>query len=199
MKIKCTKCNVEKDESQFYKNKRYASGYMTWCKSCHREYYRQPEQKEKLKVLQQKWNKAHKSEIKEYQRLWYIKHKKHKNELTNRRCRERWASDSEYRKRKNFQKKPHNSSRRRIKQKGDLTYEQWTEICENFGNICLCCGSPDITVDHIIPLTRGGTHTKDNVQPLCANCNSSKNTLAIDYRWRWFSISTYKFGYAVGA
>ncbi len=36
--------------------------------------------------------------------------------------------------------------------------------------------SPDIaTIDHIIPVTRGGTHTYDNVQLLCAMCNTRKS------------------------
>lgn len=36
--------------------------------------------------------------------------------------------------------------------------------------------SPNIaTIDHIIPVSRGGTHTYDNVQLLCAMCNTRKS------------------------
>lgn len=33
------------------------------------------------------------------------------------------------------------------------------------------------TVDHIVPLSKGGTHTWDNVQCACALCNSEKRDL----------------------
>jgi 5-methylcytosine-specific restriction endonuclease McrA len=46
----------------------------------------------------------------------------------------------------------------------------------------LCCGRPEITLDHIKPVSRGGKHTASNVQPLCKFCNSSKMTKTIDYR-----------------
>lgn len=41
------------------------------------------------------------------------------------------------------------------------------------------------TVDHIIPLTRGGTNWPRNLQLLCAPCNSSKNTKTMD---EWVEI-----------
>ncbi len=54
------------------------------------------------------------------------------------------------------------------------------------GMICRCCtitcNDPrngwhkhNATVDHILALARGGTHTWDNVQLLCASCNSIKS------------------------
>jgi 5-methylcytosine-specific restriction endonuclease McrA len=48
----------------------------------------------------------------------------------------------------------------------------------------LCCGRPDVklTQDHVVPLARGGSNLIDNIQPLCASCNSSKGTQTIDYR-----------------
>ncbi|MCQ8831765.1 HNH endonuclease [Streptomyces malaysiensis] len=66
---------------------------------------------------------------------------------------------------------------------GDLTQDEWFEIVEQHGGVCLACGSPDqLTVDHIIPLSQGGEHTADNVQPLCSTCNKSKFIKVIDYR-----------------
>lgn len=47
--------------------------------------------------------------------------------------------------------------------------------------LCHYCGqkfSPrQLTMDHIVPLARGGTSTPGNVVPACRNCNRSKSVL----------------------
>ena len=47
---------------------------------------------------------------------------------------------------------------------------------------CLGCGSPEVTIDHITPLSIGGAKDISNLQPLCEACNSSKGSLVVDYR-----------------
>jgi 5-methylcytosine-specific restriction endonuclease McrA len=42
------------------------------------------------------------------------------------------------------------------------------------GWVCQYCGSPAENVDHVIPRSRGGTHTWDNVVAACRRCNSRK-------------------------
>lgn len=64
-----------------------------------------------------------------------------------------------------------------------VTAAEWLDVLSRHNGKCLSCGSTDdITMDHIIPVKRGGPNTKDNVQPLCRSCNSSKGTKTIDYR-----------------
>lgn len=53
------------------------------------------------------------------------------------------------------------------------------------GSVCLVpdCVRTDIELDHVIPLSLGGTHTIDNLQVLCAHHNRSKgNRSTADYR-----------------
>jgi len=79
-----------------------------------------------------------------------------------------------------------NIKRQRIIRSTDFTWQDWAEIKEKYDYTCLKCGrrEPEIklTIDHIIPLKHGGTNTKDNIQPLCTSCNSSKGTKTEDYR-----------------
>lgn len=58
------------------------------------------------------------------------------------------------------------------------------EICNNYGNICLCCKRDNmkLTADHVIPLSKNGSDVADNIQPLCGVCNTSKYTRIIDHR-----------------
>jgi 5-methylcytosine-specific restriction endonuclease McrA len=58
----------------------------------------------------------------------------------------------------------------------DFTPKQWERLKKESGGICSYCGkrSDDLTADHIIPLSRGGTHTLDNIVVVCRSCNSRK-------------------------
>ena len=42
------------------------------------------------------------------------------------------------------------------------------------GWVCQYCGRPAENVDHVIPRSKGGTHTWDNVVAACRRCNSRK-------------------------
>jgi 5-methylcytosine-specific restriction endonuclease McrA len=67
---------------------------------------------------------------------------------------------------------------------GSFSGEEWRLLCDWFGNVCLCCGEArPLTVDHVIPVSKGGRNTIDNLQPLCRSCNPSKgNRHDTDYR-----------------
>ena len=57
----------------------------------------------------------------------------------------------------------------------DLTKEQWIALQAAWGG-CAYCGRPDrpLQRDCILPISRGGRYTLDNVVPACATCNTSK-------------------------
>lgn len=66
---------------------------------------------------------------------------------------------------------------------GVLTATEWRQIQARYGHLCLACSSDGpLTIDHVIPVSRGGSNTAANVQPLCGPCNSAKATKTIDYR-----------------
>jgi len=67
---------------------------------------------------------------------------------------------------------------------GSFTAQEWKDLCEKYGNKCLCCDATDkpLTVDHIVPVSKGGSSNIENLQPLCKPCNCSKHDKIIDYR-----------------
>lgn len=66
---------------------------------------------------------------------------------------------------------------------GDFTPEEWYDLCAKYNFRCLCCGiRKPLTIDHVIPISQGGSNHISNIQPLCAWCNGSKGVKIIDYR-----------------
>jgi 5-methylcytosine-specific restriction endonuclease McrA len=69
---------------------------------------------------------------------------------------------------------------------GEITDIEWDTLRARFGGRCVGCGQVGAGMDHIVPLSRGGMHTIDNIQPLCQSCNSAKRNEIIDLRNRPF-------------
>jgi 5-methylcytosine-specific restriction endonuclease McrA len=57
----------------------------------------------------------------------------------------------------------------------DLTDEQWIAITTTWRG-CAYCGATDTPLqrDCVLPISRGGRYTLDNVVPACRSCNASK-------------------------
>ena len=62
---------------------------------------------------------------------------------------------------------------------GCHSIEEWNTLKESNGCRCNNCNRQEpevkLTVDHIVPISRGGTDYIDNIQPLCRSCNSKKH------------------------
>lgn len=57
----------------------------------------------------------------------------------------------------------------------DISADTRARVFERDNHVCKNCGSgSDLTVDHILAVTRGGSDDLDNLQTLCATCNASK-------------------------
>ena len=57
----------------------------------------------------------------------------------------------------------------------DLTDEQWAALKAAWG-CCAYCGATDRPMqrDCVLPISRGGRYTLDNIAPACGPCNASK-------------------------
>lgn len=77
-----------------------------------------------------------------------------------------------------------NTKRKRLKGQVPctLTLKEWQAIKEAYGHRCAYCGEKKrLTQDHVIPLTKGGHHTKENVVPACGPCNAKKGTKTLTH------------------
>lgn len=45
---------------------------------------------------------------------------------------------------------------------------------------CTYCGQPGSTLDHVVPLARGGRHSIENLTVACVSCNSSKGAKLLE-------------------
>ena len=57
----------------------------------------------------------------------------------------------------------------------DLDPGQWAALVDGWQG-CAYCGAADraLQKDCVLPISRGGRYTVDNVVPACASCNASK-------------------------
>jgi len=59
------------------------------------------------------------------------------------------------------------------------------EIFERDNYTCLKCGKKeDLTIDHIIPLSKNGTNGNSNLQTLCMGCNQKKGVTIPNFGYK---------------
>jgi 5-methylcytosine-specific restriction endonuclease McrA len=62
-----------------------------------------------------------------------------------------------------------------------LTSAEWLAIlAEANGHCHYCDKEAKLSLDHVIPLSKGGKHSGENVVPACKHCNSSKSNKTLE-------------------
>ncbi len=73
----------------------------------------------------------------------------------------------------------------------------WKKKCAD--GICFYCkkkvNAKDLTLDHVVPLIRGGKSTKGNVVPACKDCNNRKKYL-LPIEWEEYMESLNKSSFS---
>jgi hypothetical protein len=69
----------------------------------------------------------------------------------------------------------------------------WHRLCERHRGCCAYCGKQaPLTMDHLVPLARGGHHSIGNIVPACDRCNSKKGEYLLT-EWKWVVSNHKKF------
>ena len=184
----CADCKETKPLDEFPHHKKSKDGRSHVCNVCNRIRASrwQKENPERYKERQREYSESGKKAVaskKEYakHRESYIQRVKNWIAGNSERHHEHVSA---WMKRNPDKMQTYRENRRgRVASAGEYTQAEWESLCEFYGHICLCCKeSKPLTVDHVVPLSKGGSNTIDNLQPLCASCNSRKNQKIIDYR-----------------
>lgn len=62
---------------------------------------------------------------------------------------------------------------------GKFTSREWKALKASYHGRCVYCGNAATTADHVVPISRGGSNSIENIAPACRPCNSSKNDTSL--------------------
>jgi hypothetical protein len=185
---KCTKCNVEKEFTEFGKGKAYKDGLRSHCKSCRKEVNKK--WREQNKEYNKEWYKKNKESRKEYKREWRRQNRERVNEHSKKYQRERLKTDPLFKMKRNLRKRTWEAFNNKGYSKNSKTQEMlgvdW-EVCKahierQFNKGMNWDNYGEWQIDHIIPLASANTEQEieklchySNLQPLWAEDNLSKS------------------------
>jgi 5-methylcytosine-specific restriction endonuclease McrA len=152
----CSGCKISQKINNFYKING-TKRFRSWCKACYKDY--NLKNKERKKAYDFKYRQVNKERIAKVTRNYHVLHREGARDAAHRR--------------RSIQM---NNGKFKIYKK---------ELFKIYNSPCFYCGSLDkITIDHIIPISRGGSHSIGNIVPACSFCNGSKNSKFI-VEWKY--------------
>lgn len=184
----CVKCDYEKNKSNKGKirRKKYLSLNSEKVSRKFKEYWNK--NAELLRAKKREYYKNNQERIKAQKRTYF---QKNKDTIKKKRKENGWKYNDKAR--------IQSSKRRALKRsaEGNYTLSDVQRLMFLQHNQCAEC-KKEITfakknnfhVDHIIPLSKGGSNWPDNLQLLCVFCNCSKNNL-LPFEW-----AKKKYGFA---
>lgn len=171
----CKGCNEPKPPTEFHKDSRSFDGYRAQCKPCRNgfmaNYYEANADERKAAV--QNYRDTNRETVRATDMQRYERHKEKRIAL---------ATEAVHLRRARIESRPHDP---------DITF---SALRARDGDSCCYCHTPmtfernprgkrhpaKATLEHVLPISRGGTHTRDNVALACWQCNLQKNAKTVD-------------------
>jgi len=213
---KCAKCGISKEAEKFRKKKSAKSGLTSWCKDClsvQEKQYRQEHRLKQAKYYQDN-KEGRKAQFRQYYQTRKEKiltkrkkyHQEHREERAayNKQYKQNHKEEIAARLRIYFKTDRGKAVGRKGKHKYralklKAAYEDFSsiEVFERDGYRCQLCNRktrPDFNqyhklhpeLDHIVPLSKGGEHSRRNTQCLCHLCNLQKHNTGVYDQLRIF-------------
>ena len=197
----CTKCNCEKELTEFGKNKYSKDSLQYYCKQCrnsiekikrqnpdsnHKEILRKSYKKHKEKRIQEKskYRELNRKLLADKQKEYYRENKEdcieyqkkyriEKKDIIKEKHKEYMKKDFAKISKRNSEHK-----RRTLTKSGDVSAIEFKELLDN-AKVCYWCNKKLIgnkkQVDHYVALSKGGLHTITNLVVACSECNLKKH------------------------
>jgi len=143
------------------------------CRKAAREFYQRhkedPVYREKIRERNRKYGKSN------------------KGRLTNKKAAKKFRKTPKGK----MVNKNRKMKRRQLEGEGKITLGQWEELCKKHDFICHLCGKKIggyrgnlglefPSMDHIIPLSKGGKHDISNVAPAHTKCNILRRDKSVE-------------------
>ena len=175
----CAKCKENLPTSEFYKDKCKRDGLMGKCKACRKSYqkaYREANP-EKVAEYQKAYREANPEKVAECKRAWREANPEYQEAWREANPEKIAGYEKAYREANPEVYKAANHRRRARKRNAEGTHSaaQIRARVAVYGDLCIYCASTkDLHIDHIKPLSKGGSNWPANLAPACAKCNLSK-------------------------
>lgn len=122
-----------------------------------------------------RWRKEHPENVKRYKQNYYLANREKELEKDKQ-----WRIDNPKKWRICHRASTRAYKIRKKNASGSLKKHDWAILLEIYNWTCPMCWKKEpeihLSVDHKIPLSKGGTNYLDNIQPLCLNCNAKKGS-----------------------
>jgi HNH endonuclease len=193
-KLTCDGCSYKRQQASWKRNtqrrmvenaedrkagyKRWRENHLEQDRQRSREHMRELREKfpEEMRDYQRHYYRDNPEKYKEYSAQSYDKHKRPCRERENAKARSRYAANKEKYKETKRRNLVHYRARL-ANAEGSWTVEQFVALCEAREYRCYYCGEfcEKVTVEHILPLSRGSSNDIGNIAPACGPCNFSKS------------------------
>ena len=170
----CTRCGITKPRDEYGKSAKNKDGMTAYCTPCMKayahEHYMRNREKRKRQV--EEWREANAEKWRAWNAAYYQANRERMDEKFRRWKRENPARYHEWRVR--------NRALREGSTCGELDLDAlWNGVCGICGDVLDdAVEYPDPmskSMDHIIPVARGGTHSQENLQWAHLRCNIRKS------------------------
>jgi len=170
----CRKCKEVKPYSDYHRNKGFKSGLEAICKACNkaRVYAYREKNRERVAAISKRYRERYPERAAATAKKWQEKNPDHDKKRYQRRRQDPAA----------VQVMRAANQRRKVLHRAATPIDRSLKTKEYrwlYQQPCSYCLGPGGEIDHVVPLSKGGNHTIDNLVAACRSCNAKKSNKSL--------------------